>query len=97
MSNTLISVDVDVPSGWFHLVLNLIGSNDGLSVYHNGLLVANGTTSAADSSIGDGRIVIGRLSTVHDIAYGSVEIDELMLFNQALPEEQITMLSQLPN
>ena len=40
-----------------------------------------------------GRVVVGRTRTTEDSHYGSVKLDELMLFNTALTEEQIQGLT----
>ena len=82
-------------SGWVHSVLNFIGPNNGqgISVYQDGQHKGNATTkdstSSSDPSIG--RIVIGRLLNGH---YASVQVDELLFFNQTLTESEITMLNQ---
>ena len=85
------------PSGWYHLVINYIGENDGqgFQVYQNGALAANVTRLHAVHSgyLGDGRIVIGRELTTGGF-YSSVTVDELIFFEQMLSTQHITALSQ---
>ena len=44
---------------------------------------------------GDGRVVVGRIYTNSDRQYGSVDVDELLFFNQALGEQQIRDLKKM--
>ena len=94
--------NIDLPSGWFHLVINFDGRmnhiQNSFSSYLNGAMVGiiHGH-SGQQGTEGDGRIGIGRLFTDSNRLYASADIDELMFFNRALPDEQITMLGQLPN
>ena len=84
-------------SGWFHLVLNFLGPNDGqgIHIYYNGEL-----KSVKDKPVqhtyaeGDRRIVIGRYysgnnNTKYD-RFASVQVDELLFFNQALKLDEIS-------
>ena len=41
-----------------------------------------------------GRIIIGRYYSEQDGFYGSVQVDELLFFNEPLSEEEIMRLSQ---
>ena len=89
------------PSGWFHVVINYIGPNEGegIRIYHDGVQVSNKTTKSqglchTTACRPDGRIVVGRLKIREESNYCSLHIDELTLFNEALSEEEITMLSQ---
>ena len=84
-------------SGWIHVVLNYIGPSDGegIRVYYNGMEVANATTKSEfhrPISSGDGRIVVGREVTNLDGSYASMEIDELIFFNNALSTTNIKLL-----
>ena len=76
-------------------MLNFIGPNNGqgISIYQDGEHKGNETTKDSTSSPdpSSGRIVIGRLLNGH---YASVQVDELLFFNQTLTESEITMLSQ---
>ena len=62
-------------------------------VYHDGKLVLNVTRvrPSVNPSI-DRRIVIGRLSTDVDDHYTTLEMDELLFFNQPLTDAEIRML-----
>ena len=54
------------PSGWTHIVMNYIGTNDneGIRVYINGQeLMVDIRSDDSGFSAGDGRIVVGRLLT----------------------------------
>ena len=88
----------NIPTGWFHLVLNFIGSNDGqeMVVYLDGEEVARVARKSTPGTApqGDGRVVIGRLETDDDGYYGSIMIDELTLWNQALSLQDIQNLFQ---
>ena len=82
-------------SGWTHVLLNYIGPNntDGIRVYYNGAEVANDTEkNVSPSSAGDGRIVLGRRYTDKDKDYASVQVDELIFFNQALTNDQVELI-----
>ena len=73
------------PTGWTHVVLNYLGPHDGqgIRIYYNGTEVARDTTKATRSfSAGDGRIVVGRFNTDRDNNYASLQVDELIFFNQ---------------
>ena len=83
--------------GWFHVVFNLIGPNDGegFTVYNDGVQVgASSRKIEFEYAVGDGRIVLGRATTNDDRTYSSVYVDELYFYNSCLAEEQITRLSQ---
>ena len=93
--------------GWFHVVINFIGPNDGqgFKVYNDGLQEKGrkkgGVQGEGANIIGstdyppsDGRIVLGRSHTNFDGQYSSVYIDELYFYNTCLTKEQITRLSQ---
>ena len=79
------------------MVLNYLGPGDGegIRIYYDGSEVASDTTKTARSrSAGDGRIVVGRWYIDRDENYASVEIDELIFFNQALTVDNIETLYQ---
>ena len=86
------------PTGWTHIVLNYIGSNDGqgIRIYFDEVEVASDTTKdRRPYSIGDGRIVVGRQYTDRDAMYMSVQVDELIFFNQSLSNTDINALYKL--
>ena len=81
--------------GWTHVVLNYFNSSDGegITVYFNGRKVASDTSKDVGSrSPGGGRIVVGRWYTDRDQDYASVQIDELIFFNNFLTLEEIMSL-----
>ena len=87
---------VTKPSGWFHVVLNFIGPNDGIRTFHNVEQVGSNTNIHENSKQnGDRRIVIGRYFAESVGTYSSIQVDELLFFNQLLTDDEITMLSQL--
>ena len=50
-----------IPSGWFHTVLNFIGPDDGIRIYHDGVEVGSDTNIHGNPKHnGERRIVIGR-------------------------------------
>ena len=80
------------PTGWFHAVLNYIGPNDGegIRLFLNGAVVISDTTGSAQSaSVGNGRIVVGRIFPDRDQDYTSVQVDELIYFNAALTIDHV--------
>ena len=84
------------PSGWFHVVLNFIGPDDGIRIYHDGMEVGSDTNIRGNPKHnGDRRIVIGRYFAESAGTYSSIQVDELLFFNQMLIDPQVTMLSQL--
>ena len=86
------------PAGWIHTVLNYIGpsQNIGIRIYHNGSLWKLNKNPNYHSWIneGTGRIVLGRWYVDQDERYSTVKVDELLIFNRALTEAEITSLSQ---
>ena len=78
-------------------MMNYIGPNNGggFQIFYNGTEVASESTKTADSGpIGDGRIVVGRFAIDRDRAldYASVQVDELLFFNQALSNDDVNAL-----
>ena len=94
----MIMIFTDPLSDWTHVVLNYIGPEDpqGIEIYYDGVHSRRAAIGSAASSLpGDGRIVIGRRYTDGDYDYASVQLDELMFFNTALMDSEISMLSQI--
>ena len=90
--------DVPLPSGWFHLVINIIKPNDeqGLEIHFDGVQLGINAGFGANRTIdGSERVVIGNLRNSPGVSgYASVQMDELMFFNKALNQEEITELRQ---
>ena len=85
--------EADKLGDWFHVVLNFIGPSDGIRIYHEGVkVITDISTNAGNYTQGDRRIVIGRRFSGSDDRYASVQIDELLFFNEALTETEIIML-----
>ena len=97
---------VPVPSGWFHLVINIIKPHDeqGLQIYSDGVQVNGKYSYFLPNQTQDGseRVVIGKLfddskSILCNDSIkipSSVQVDELMFFNKALNQAEITELGQ---
>ena len=69
----------------------------GVWVYYDGKQVGKDTSLETGSSVhdnGNGRIAVGRRFAESDQKYASVQLDELLFFNQALTERQVTMLGK---
>lgn len=83
---------------WHHIVLSFVKGRedkDEIQIYNNAEKVATDKTKASGTnSKGNGRIIIGRHFSGLDGKYASVEMDELLFFNQALRETEITILSK---
>ena len=76
-------------------MLNYIGisNGQGIRVFHNGQQVASDTTKDGRTRHApNGKIVVGRMYTDHNVYYSSIKIDELALFNQALSSTEIRAL-----
>ena len=82
--------------GWFHIVLNYSTSQDRsprLRAYVNAQeRLKDSTPYRQDSESGDGRIVLGRAySEVNDF-YTSMEVDEVVFYNEWLDVNEINEL-----
>ena len=85
------------PTVWTHIVLNYLGPNEGegITVYYNGAPKRRDPTKDVESrTAGDGRIVVGRHRTDKILYQASINVDELIFFNQALPVDNIETLYQ---
>ena len=66
-------------------------------VYQDGVQTGSDVTqSNRVEQPGEGRVVLGREYTNKNGRYGSVDLDELILFNQALSVEQIWDIKNIP-
>ena len=80
------------PSGWTHFVLNYNEPDRKIMIFYNGAEVESVTIGPTwGISAGAGRIVVGRL-TDRDEGYGSVQVDELIYFNQSLRNHNVKAL-----
>ena len=80
------------PSGWTHIVLNFIGPDNGqgIRIYYDGEQTGSDNTKNVHAfQSGDSRVVVGRQFIDEDDHYASVDVDELILFNQALTDQNI--------
>ena len=81
---------------WIHLVLTYIGPNyrQGIRLFRDGALEDSAVSGGRCSTCaaGDGRVVVGKWYVNIDYYHASVEIDELIFFNQALLEEEVMEL-----
>ena len=86
------------PTGWTHILINYIRFNGGAAIiiHDNNRQVTSDTTKTVKSySPGDGRIVVGRQYTDKDSNYVSVQVDELIFFNEALTDKDVEALFEL--
>ena len=84
--------DTSVPTGWTHVVLNYLGPDNvkGIRIYYDGTAMASDTTLDLESQLaGDGRVVVGRAYTDQYQRYASVQVDELMFFNQTVSASEL--------
>ena len=97
MSDGYLDVDLkNLPDECTHVVLNYVGLEkcQGIKIYENGMFTAaDGIKNRGWYGPADGTVIVGRTRTTVDHRYGSVKLDELMLFDAALSEEQIRDLS----
>ena len=78
-------------------MLNYIGPEDGegIRIYIDGQPA--GSSSSYDplepmAPSGDGRVIVGRYYTDDDSFYATVDVDELLFFNEALTDDQVTKI-----
>ena len=65
----------------------------GVQAFRDGTLrQASPGGSEGDETTGDGQVVIGRKYVNKNQDYSHVEVDELIFFNQALTEEEVSQL-----
>ena len=78
-------------SGWIHVVLNYVGPNNGqgIRVYNGAEIKSDVTKQAYPYRPGAGRVVIGRQLIDEYATYVSVDVDELLFFNEALTDQNI--------
>ena len=79
-------------------MLNYIGPNDGegIRIYYDGTEVVRDTDKSAWSyPAEDGRIVLRRQYTDQDRLYSSIQVDELIFFNEKLNSNDIDTLFKL--
>ena len=85
-----------VPTEWYHLVFNYIGTNnaEGITIYHDGAEVGSSTEKPLGSrNGGPGVVVLGRYFVqFQEINYASVMVDELLFFNKNLNPQEIQIL-----
>ena len=80
-----------IPAGWFHAVLTFQG--DQIRVYQNKILQSRPLqTGPVSHPSGPGRVVIGKGFIDRDNYMGSVAVDELAMWNQALSEAEVAQL-----
>ena len=98
LSSGKFDVNIPKPPGWFHVVFNFIGPNygQGLRIYYNGDYygVEQRLMEIESNGDADGKVVIGRAFYEQNDLYASVQVDELLFFNAALAEAEITTLSK---
>ena len=95
-TNGLFLVRVTKPvRTWFHAVINFEGATQDVRIYHNGTEVGHASENLDNRyTHGSGRIVVGRRFIDSNRNYATVQVDELLFFNQHLTTSQITALSR---
>ena len=80
------------------MVLNYLGPDNGqgIKIFLDGKLKATDAEKNMNTyAQGNGKIVLGRKYTNADRFYASVDVDELLFFNQFLNADEISLLSNL--
>ena len=76
--------------------MNYIGPNpgQGIQIYENGVQIGRDDTvqETAEKQPGDGRVFVGRRFTDRNTEHSSVEIDELVFFNNKLTTKEVRMI-----
>ena len=94
-SKSFFYVDVARPTGWVHVVSNFIGTADEMKIYHDGAEAGHATRIVEedreeDRVSNEGTIFVGRF---RPNSTSTFVIDEMLFFNAALSEDDITLLS----
>ena len=95
LPNGTFDVGTYISTGWIHVVVNYIGLNngEGTRMFIDSVEVSSATTKDTGlHSPGDERIVVGRWYKDKDDKYASVQIDELIFFNNLLSSEEVHLL-----
>ena len=74
-------------------MLNFIGPSigQGVQAFRDGTQIDDATEgSDSHDTAGPGRVVVGRRFVNRNQDYAHVEVDELIFFNQALTEEEVS-------
>ena len=87
----MFEVSSPIQLQWTHVVLNFKGN--GIWLFLDGI-EKEGTTSKDQGtySPGDGRIFVGKRYTDLNGSYVSMDVDEVIYFNKALSDEEISDL-----
>ena len=82
---------INEPSGWVHAVMVYHGVGQGITVYHDGMVVGTDTSRAVGTRVqGTGDMFIGRRLDNSGSLYASVHVDELKLYNRQLSADEIS-------
>ena len=98
MSGRFSLVVSDVPSGWFHLVVSIVGPSDGegFRVYYNGVLEGSDSSRGGETGSGNsGQLVIGKRLVDLSGYYASVTVDELTLWSRSLTAAEIVAIHEM--
>ena len=91
-------VENNYSTDWFHLamVLHDASQSQGISIYHDGVLVKIDITKQLVNSVeAPGILVIGKSKTDGNEDYGSVAVDELMLWDRQLLADGIVAIATM--
>ena len=86
---------VNIPSGWFHLVLVFHGPEhgQGFTIHRNGNHWRAGSAiDTNDYGNTSGNTIIGRLYSDRDNNYSNMMVDELTFWNRQLTEQEVDAL-----
>ena len=89
---------VTVPSGWTHVALNYIGPDNGqgIRIYHDGVQTGSDNITSEETFLaGEDWVVVGRFYTKRNQEYATVDVDELLFFNQELSDQEIMNIANL--
>ena len=91
-------IENNYTTDWFHLamVLHDARQSQGISIYQDGVLVKTDITKELANSVdAPGTLVIGKSRTDGNEGYGSVAVDELMLWDRQLLAEEIVAIATM--
>ena len=87
--------EAEIPSDWFHIVLEFIGPDTGMKAYIDGVFKASHLSKVPRTPpISSGtNFVLGRGSVDEDDKYSTISVDEIMFWEQELSGEEISCLA----
>ena len=81
------------------MVLNYLGPDDGqgIKISVNGKSANESYYQALETTVpsGDGRVAVGRYQIADNDFYADIDVDELLFFNEALTDVEITQIRNM--